>query len=360
MLSNYEASEGSLLSPHAILDEAKEVNENIGGAPLGRYSLGVIVKELWADQVKIVNRGPRNQRSRFFLNLARKSTPSVSRQKTSSNSKASNVQSQWNVDDIKQLQVPNRWTTVIESSKKITFIRNEKWAYKGQRMTTEFSIFKTDPGKMQYTISAHGCQVHVESIVGNACFSDSLRENVITVLELLEKSNMCLGFTISEDEAVMALGDNEFGDFRTVPNDPNEFPVKTEKRAFSSNCAIFANGACCVNCQQLKDVHVRRNKRKREVVTIHKNTNKRYLSNEEVSHQLKEAKRVRINAENRAKYWRDKFNTETVTMDDEDHHDLYSMLSTIDTKDVPENMTCLWQQVKLFETKKNGYRWRPK
>ncbi len=229
-------------------------------------------------------------------------------------------------------------------------------------MTTEFSISKTDPGEMQYTISAHGCHIDVESIVGNGCSTDyPLCQKVITVLELLEKSNLCLGVTIPENERVMALVDHEIGDFKTVSGDPNEFPITTEKRAFSSNCAIFANGNCCVNCQQLKDVHVKRNKRKREVLTINEKTNKRYLSKEEISHQLKEAKQVRINAENRAKYWRDKFNTESVTMDDEDHRDLYSMLSTIDAKNVPENMTCLWQQqAKLFETEKNGYRWHPK
>ena len=68
-----------------------------------------------------------------------------------------------------------------------------------------------------------------------------------------------------------------------------------------------------------------------------------------------------MNAENREKYWRDKFQTESLLLDEEDHQDLSSMLSTIPSKDVPENMTCLWeQQLKLMQTKKNGYRWHPK
>jgi hypothetical protein len=79
LLSNYEASEVLLLSPHNILEESNEVKENISGAvPLGRFSLGVLIKELWGDKVKIVNKGPQKQQRPFFLNLTRKTTPSVS------------------------------------------------------------------------------------------------------------------------------------------------------------------------------------------------------------------------------------------------------------------------------------------
>ena len=56
-----------------MLDECNEVKENISdGMLLGSVSLTAIIKEMWGEKVKVVKRGPRSQRSYYYLNLARK------------------------------------------------------------------------------------------------------------------------------------------------------------------------------------------------------------------------------------------------------------------------------------------------
>ena len=245
---------------------------------------------------------------------------------------------------MKQIMIPDGWTTIIDHENKITFIRYENWAYRGQRVTTELTVTKSDSGEIR--LSSHGSSIDVQNVVDTALPQNySLSEKVKSVLELLERSNLCLGVPVPDNEVVIAIGDYEIGAFQDLSTALNDsIPMKTEKRVFSSTCGIFCHDKCCAHCLRLKNVDVRRKKRKQELCVIHSHTNKRYLTKEEVGHQLQEEKRVRINAENREEYWCDKFQTESLLLDEEDHQDLSSMLSTIPSKDVPENMNCLWEQ----------------
>ena len=322
--------------------------------PLGSVALTAIAKELWGEKVKVVERGPRSQRSYFYLNLARKNP----QQKCNSDPVL-----QLNLDEVKRITIPDGWTTIIDHDNKVTFIRYENWTYRGQRVTTEFTVTKSDSGEIRYGLPCHGSSIDVQNVVDTAIPKNySLSEKVKSVLELLERSNLCLGVPVPDNEVVIAIVDYEIGAIQDLSTASNEsIPIKTEKRTFSSTCGIFCHDKCCAYCLRLKNFDARRKKRKRGVCVVHPHTNKRYLTKEEVGHQLQEEKRARINAENREKYWRDKFQTESLLLDEEDHQDLSSMLSTIPSENVPESMTCLWeQQLKLMQTKKNGYRWHPK
>ena len=76
--------------------------------------------------------------------------------------------------------------------------------------------------------------------------------------------------------------------------------------------------------------------------------------------QRKEKQR-RINAEAREKYWRDKFDQESLEVEEQDHNDLSAMLLGESVDNVPEELRCLWnEQLKMVQRKKNGYRWHPK
>ena len=225
-------------------------------------------------------------------------------------------------------------------------------------MTTEFTVTKSDSGEIRYGLSCHGSSIDVQNVVNTAIPQNySLSEKVKSVLELLERSNLCLGVPVPNNEVVIAIVDYEIGAIQDLSTASNEsIPIKTEKRAFSSTCGIFCHDKCCANCLHLKNVDARR-KKKETGSLCHSSPHQQKISYKGRSgSSTTEEKRARINAENREKYWHDKFQ-----LDEEDHQDLSSMLSTIPSEDVPENMTCLWeQQLKLMQTKKNGYRWHPK
>ena len=153
----------------------------------------------------------------------------------------------------------------------VTFIRYENWTYHGQQVTTEFMVTKSDSGEIRYGLSCHGSSIDVQNVVDTAIPKNySLSEKVKSVLELLERSNLCLGVPVPDNEVIIAIVDYEIGAFQDRSTASNEsIPIKTEKRAFSSTCGIFCHDKCCANCLRLKNVDARRKKRKQEVCVIH-------------------------------------------------------------------------------------------
>ena len=66
---------------------------------------------------------------------------------------------------------------------------------------------------------------------------------------------------------------------------------------------------------------------------------------------MDECKREKRNATEREKYWREKFHSESLDIEDEDHKDLTSIFDGIDSKEVPDDMKCFWeQQQKILNT----------
>lgn len=59
---------------------------------------------------------------------------------------------------------------------------------------------------------------------------------------------------------------------------------------------------------------------------------------------------------------RERLEREMLDMTQEDHIDLTNIMATVDKKDVPEEMTVLWeQQQKILATSSSrAYRWHPK
>lgn len=64
----------------------------------------------------------------------------------------------------------------------------------------------------------------------------------------------------------------------------------------------------------------------------------------------------------REEYWKKKFESEALEMDEEDQADLVNIFQKTNLSDVPTGMLCLWQQQqRIIRTDhKNGYRWHPK
>ena len=85
------------------------------------------------------------------------------------------------------------------------------------------------------------------------------------------------------------------------------------------------------------------------------------MSMSDIIVQLEKEKQRRINAEAKQKYWRDKFDQESLEVEEQDHNDLSAMLLGESVDNVPEELRCLWnEQLKMVQRKKNGYRWHSK
>ena len=78
--------------------------------------------------------------------------------------------------------------------------------------------------------------------------------------------------------------------------------------------------------------------------------------------EIREEQRKRRNAELRENYWREKFNSEGIEVDEGDHADLMSMFKDSSKEDIPDEMACLWEkQSKILQTtRNNGHWWHPK
>ena len=84
------------------------------------------------------------------------------------------------------------------------------------------------------------------------------------------------------------------------------------------------------------------------------------MTRDELTEKLNEEVKARKNTALRESYWREKYFSQCVEMEIEDHKDLCKIFA--DAKNVPEEMADLWkQQEKILQTgSKNGFRWHPK
>ena len=73
IVCNYDNPENTLTEASQILRHASEGKEN-SLCQLSPVMLGKIVNEIWGEKVKLVRRGPRNERKSFTRTLWRKKT----------------------------------------------------------------------------------------------------------------------------------------------------------------------------------------------------------------------------------------------------------------------------------------------
>ena len=352
LLSNYEICDGALLACKSIIEESNQVKENVtSGIPLATKNLGIAVKELWDGKVKVVKRGKRKQQTFFYLNLSKRPNPPrpMSSMDNSFKSLFSNH------------ELPTNWASVADHENRINFIRLENWSYRNSRVKTELSITKTEDGEFLYEISCRGQKIDIENIIQiDTLTQQPIKGRVLTVIQLLDQSTLCQGVHIEKD-ALEGLANHEHGAYSDLSM---ESYLNEKYRGFSSDCKVISsNGTCCVSCSHFFHGLIWRKKHKvaNTCSTIHPNTPKCFLSKEDVILQLAQERQARINAEARERYWRDKFNEEALIINEQDHGDLSSILLDQSVDNVPEEMQCLWkQQLKIAQSKKNGYRWHPK
>lgn len=300
-----------------------------------------------------VRRGPRNYQRRVYLHLKQKSKINPGRQDILSSSI--------------NLELPTAWNYEFHGDDSASFFRRERVEFNGQRVILELIVDMSvaDEGLWsKFKVRSHGFQADLKTILGSEVPISELHleDQIVQAIHYLENSPICRGIPLQDDESIISLNPHLTGEFLDL-NDPEH---KTENRAFSKKCQVISTGTGtqCRNCKELKKVNNQRKSRKekRSLELPAANSNKRFISHDEVVEQLKEESRKRKNAENREKYWKDKFASEALELDKDDQTDLIKIFSSVKTKDVPADMLCLWeQQGKILQSSSpQGYRWHPK
>ena len=80
---------------------------------------------------------------------------------------------------------------------------------------------------------------------------------------------------------------------------------------------------------------------------MHLKCNKQYLRKEVVLQVHREQKR-RFNAEKREQYWREKFENESVEVQNDDNSNLTCIFQGVVKEKVPKEMPCLWENRRKF------------
>lgn len=232
----------------------------------------------------------------------------------------------------------------------------ESYLLNKQRAATEVIVQEVD-GVNAFYIRTNGTEQCLSSVLNldlERNLDGEIKQRIAMVLKLMDTYELCKGYEPAAGEKMLtSLQHNLF----SVCEDTCEVT-----RAFSTDCQIVhkrnGGGERCGSCKNLSRVD--RQRKKRETVNI--KCNRRWLEKEDIEKQLDQCRKEKRNAEQREKYWREKFASESICLENEDHVDLKSIFGGIETKDVPYEMKTFWdQQQKILNTASpHGYRWHPK
>ena len=194
-----------------------------------------------------------------------------------------------------------------------------------------------------YKIRSHSCVVDLGSVLRiDETKGAPLAEEISVILQYLKSVPICLGFILEEDQSIISLSQYTIGQL-TFLSDRAKRP---KTRVYSGSCQVLSNcGENCRNCGRLKTVNSQNQRYRSKRESIKPQRNKRFLSREELLEEIREEQRKRRNAELRANYWREKFNSEAIEVDKEDHVDLISIFKDSSKEDVPDEMACLWKHL---------------
>jgi hypothetical protein len=336
-----------------ILNLADSEKENVNcfdsNVKLSPNTLGAIVRDVWKGRVLWVKRGPLKRKQTFFLNLKRK-LQVIEYNQTLIKS---------GLESLEDLEPPMGWT-VLKKNNEFTYLRIEHSNFRSHRQITELSVRMSD-GKLDFKLKRHGCAIDLKKMhnleMGSVMRGLSVKDEVALIIDFISSSYICTGILIPTGEEVSAMVPHVFGEYEDLLGNIKEHV------AYAADCKIIsAPGTYCSACSYLQILDRRRKKRKIERNEIKPNTNKRYLSKEDVVSQLKQEQNAKKNAERREHYWRQKFENQSLKIVNEDHEDLGKILEKVKKEDVPEDMECLLEQQRkvLNTSSKNGYRWHPK
>lgn len=322
---------------------------------LSRNAIGRIIQDVWGSQgVRSKRVGKRGEKSTHgYINLRKKMHTSADKR-----DEATSVSS---INSIEAEVVLENWRAIRNGTHSLSFVRNEKWAFNGQRVCTEILV-TSQQGDVFLEILSQGLKKSIRELG----LEDQLRDvdassRIRLVAAFLDSSKLCAGITYEDYECMPhSSEDSIFVSFSMI-DDPGETPVK---KIFSLKCGLLAPPEqCCQSCSGLKRNLKKRQKRRESSTKESVYVNERYLSAEGLARKVAIQKRQIKNGKARERRMQQKFEEELIAIEESDHTDLAWMIENLgNEKDIPTDMTSLWdQQKRLLETSsKKGYRWHPK
>ena len=280
--------------------------------------IGKLVKELWGDKVQKVRRGPQNARKRMYFNLSRRTINFDSNSCTGASPNPI-------FNELKTLQLPLGWNLMENTPDNVSFVRIETWEFRKERGNVEVVCKKAEGVdemfQLSWTVRTHGCEcIKPDLPLVNGL---GLSEQVNLILEYVDRSSLCPGFSVPEGESLRCDAQTICGPYRNHATD------SLETRAFSQDCTLFSRpGSRCAACFNMVLLHNQKNARKLSSPAVHPFCNKRYLNKDEVVEQLKVQQERRRKAEKREEYWRSKFKDDSVDMEEQDHQDLCAVFDS--------------------------------
>lgn len=142
------------------------------------------------------------------------------------------------------------------------------------------------------------------------------RERVNLILNFIDCSKPCRGTNVDNTVSVTSYVPHVIGEYR---DSESELIKIVSERCSFIQCM---DDICCLNCHKIKILTERSKRRKLSRDGVHPCTNKQYITRDELAKQLSEETRPRQNAEKRESYWKDKFYTQCLEMEKDDHEDL--------------------------------------
>ena len=230
-------------------------------------------------------------------------------------------------------------------------------------MEISFKVDQDRHNPLTVTIRSHGCEVQLNKFANFDYIwkLSGIREQGLLVFRIVDSSELCFGYKLPEEQQeVITFVPHVSGTF-VADNDSSD-NIK-ETRAFSTECELFSfSETRCKKCAHLMKMDMQRKERKAVGNIINPKCNKRFLDSAEIHTQLKEERHNRTNAEKREKYWRNKFEKESIDMEEDDNNDLIAIMNLADRKNISPDIISLWDnQQKVLNSKgKAGYRWHPK
>lgn len=317
------------------------------------------VSELWGSEVVSCQRRRLKIKERGYSNLKRKIS-----EYDNGTLESGESESDWNnfVGSVAASITQDGWQTTVNNQRSVSFVRIEKIEYDGARATTEVNFkYAVEERAVLVKLKYHEREISLESFHGleNQLQQLKLMDKVRFVLCFVDKSTICPGFLcdIKDDTP---LSDSYISHNVLDVTDPVKVPLK---RYFSSKCLVMTDNlksesGCCICCKSAKDQMEKIKRRRQSVEPIKSNTNHRYMSREEILDKLSQEKRRRM----REQAVRERVEREMLEMTEEDHGDLKNIMANVDEKDVPDEMSVLWEQQKkvLAASSSRAYRWHPK
>lgn len=207
-----------------ILKHSNEEKENFN-KDLTHCTLGCLMKELFSEQVHLVQRGPKGNKQRAYLNLQpNRRTDRVSTSLSTSS-----------------LLLPNGWHSIKDGSDQISFICHESWVDQSDLRVTQNTL-----SNITLKVNSHECSVDLKKDLGvEQLFNKmSFDRQILLAIQFIERLNVCLGFPLKESERVMTMVPHRTGILESMTDGLQG------KKVFAQNCLVLTSSPSntCQNC----------------------------------------------------------------------------------------------------------------